>query len=733
MKRSLTAAWAIVFVIVAALTTAWHWRRYTRQEEAYRATLESREVRHGEGQPPVFVRERGLKWAKVLSGDSILLAGGNVLHLAGIEAPEDDSPQADLSKSSLERVMSRCDVLACGLRKQVPGNSNVFEAEVVILPPRRNRGGILWQLRTIPLWQDVGFDCVNLGTCWLREDGPQHLLGRQVHAMAQGFGIWADLETLRAHVDGQALVQQVLNSRNPFGFFGQDVGVILSRLNGPQAPALLRQLFDFSEHRNLRYLVQLVRVGDRQPLDEIMDSLIAPSPVYPVRQRGIRLNSLSEILPMRLPPNWTESDAIYGPVYRWYQFVRNALRADDQAYRLILPESGEWEVPVQQEPGEPVVQLASGKSVPVQEKWRAFRPASITDLDSSYPVLWNGALYQVNMKGTVYEINMQTGANRRVYTGPGDPSGGTGHAWTLTFSDDAMLLGSPGGRLIGVNTKTWQQIWQIQEPQDNLRGVMGMPGYLLGVGAIGSLFVVQMRDGEIAAINLLDGKPGWTYRFGPRQQPPLGETPYTIPALINGLVVVCGRDRLLWLDPASGRLMRESAFQFTRVSSQPVLWEDSLFSTDDGRKVVALSWDSGSLLWQVPLEHANWPANQSLQCLPEGLLVTQRNGIRLLSYDDGHTIWRDTFEESVNRPAAAASDKFIFCLVSGEDRDQSGSWHDKGCTLVVYRRSDRGRVGEWRLGRDGSTVFRPPLVDGDEAYVGQFTPVIHCIKVYAEQ
>ena len=511
-------------------------------------------------------------------------------------------------------------------------------------------------------------------------------------------------------------------TKNAYSFFTEDVGVILSRLGDPQSAALLRDLFDMSGRRAMRYVVLLVRVGHRRDLDEAVESLIAPSDAYPVEQRAYRLGELSKILPIRLPADWEGTAETYSRVYRWYQSARDQLQADKDGYCLTLGKGDPWKTPVYVDllegPSEPVLRLASGKSVPVQEKW----VAGIREIYVSDPVLHGGALYQVGQSGAVYRIDLETGTSMAVYKGPSDADPPGNEAGRVAFYGHVMLFASTTGRLIGVDTRTWQPIWE-------------RPGLLhqrREIGVCGLLFVLETQEGNLLAIRAANGTTAWSFQLRPpskRWEPGSFITPYIAPAVIDNMVVVPGRDSLLWIDAASGEIVRESARKFTRVSSELVSCGGRVYTTDDARKVVALSWETGALLWEAPITYVGSPENVALEGLPDGLLTTESDGIRLLSYHDGRTMWHDTFPHSVNRPTAAASDRFIFCLVSEEDRKRPEGSRDEGCVLVVYRRGDYTRIGEWRVGSDERAVFYRLIASGDEVYVG--IPV-HCIKVYGE-
>lgn len=234
-----------------------------------------------------------------------------------------------------------------------------------------------------------------------------------------------------------------------------------------------------------------------------------------------------------------------------------------------------------------------------------------------------------------------------------------------------------------------------------------------GPGAGGGIVVVGSADGEVIALDAKDGAQRWRVAVG-------GEV-LSAPAVAGDTVVVRTVDaRLRGLSVADGReLWREeqTAPRLTlRGTAPPVVADDAVIDGFDNGRVIAVDARGGEVLWESLVATARGRTelerlvdiDSAVEVSGADVFVAAFQGrVAMLALDSGQTWW--SREVSSHRGLAVDDERVYVSTAGGE--------------VVALRR--RTGIEVWRQGALLRRGLSGPAVIGRHVVVADFEGVVH--------
>ncbi len=209
------------------------------------------------------------------------------------------------------------------------------------------------------------------------------------------------------------------------------------------------------------------------------------------------------------------------------------------------------------------------------------------------------------------------------------------YAWSATpvISKNAVVVGSIHGELVALSRATGKVLWHKQ-----------LSSSILAQPAVsGNTVVVHTHDGHVAAFNLNTGKQRWLYDG---HMPSLTLEGDSAPVISGDDVIVgthsgaimtfnLNNGKVLWSRPIAIASGESDVAQMVDVLGTPVVKNGIIYATSYHGNVVALKLSDGQLVWQYELSSFSSPAIADHKVI----VVADDGSVLALSQDSGHLLW----------------------------------------------------------------------------------------------
>lgn len=672
------------------------WRDEARYHENYERSYSVQSVND------IPLLNRNIQVSSVESPNTLKLTDGRILRLAHVLPPDESDQHYALAKAQIDAIVRHSEFLAHGPLVAIDGALNTFDADVFYF----SQGGVYCgntpKSERVPTWTYLNARLVQLGLASALPDAPEMFQQYELSAMEYGVGLWSRPEMLRERADLGRIESRLRKDSDGYESF--KLARILVRAGDPHASDAIRTAFHRTGQQGMSLLAPLLELGDRKTLDDLVTSFVAPSDAYPEDGRYWRLERLGQYLHATF--------GSYRSAYRWYSNHRDELVVDDRNDGIRWGDRRFFNVPVEPDDlGCPFSRIGSKDVFPVQELW-------IAQAWARKWVMNHGAIYGMTDAGLIRCVNPDTGAVTDKYAGPKDSEVWHAGNCDFDFHGRTMIYASDEGKVVGVSRDTWKEVWEapllLREDQC--------------IGSTPSHVLIPLQSGELAALEPSTGRTVWRAQLNAaaeRGRPRMADVPCITPVFVEGRILARAGNHLALLDEDSGKISGYFDYTFARVSSPPAVWEDVVYTTDDSRKLVALSINDRSLLWSRELGGGcAWPINTTLQVAEEGIYVAERDAIALFSHNNGDVIRRKSFGLGDFRIMFSLTDRYVMCLVSREKQEAA----HPGAVFIALNRRDWTESGRWPIGNAGREVYVPFPTQGDRAYLGM--KPLRCLRVF---
>lgn len=239
-----------------------------------------------------------------------------------------------------------------------------------------------------------------------------------------------------------------------------------------------------------------------------------------------------------------------------------------------------------------------------------------SSIGESSPAWSDGSVYIGDLAGVLHAIDARNGRGRWTFKTGGEIKS------SPVVVGDRVLIGSYDQHLYCLSTSNGSLLWKVKTngPVHSTPGIQNGVAYIAGCDEI--FRAIRLSDGhqlfqissgaytgaspalrggaafygtfnnEVLMVNLRAKSVGWRYRHPQRQFPF-----YSSAAVVNGKVVVGGRDKLVHCLDASGKRLWTFSTR-ARVESSPAIADGRVFiGSNDGRLYV-LNLETGAKLWE---------------------------------------------------------------------------------------------------------------------------------------
>ena len=240
--------------------------------------------------------------------------------------------------------------------------------------------------------------------------------------------------------------------------------------------------------------------------------------------------------------------------------------------------------------------------------WEA-RIAGVTKSErlAAAPVVAGGVLYAIDTAATVHAFDAATGAQRWSV-----PFGGEGKKQgRIVFGggvsvDGAMLYATNGlGDVAALNVADGKIVWK-KRPGGPLRGAPSIAG--------GSIYVMS-QDNQIFALNTADGTTQWTEAAAVQTAGVFG---VAAPSVAQATVVAgfssgdliayrYENGRTVWGDALSRTSVNTSVSTLSDIDADPVINQGRVFAIGQGGRMVSLELVTGQRIWELNIAGISTP------------------------------------------------------------------------------------------------------------------------------
>jgi outer membrane protein assembly factor BamB len=285
--------------------------------------------------------------------------------------------------------------------------------------------------------------------------------------------------------------------------------------------------------------------------------------------------------------------------------------------------------------------------------------------------------------------------------------GGGGEKLRLTLGvagdGSTVFAAARDGKVVALDAANGRERWRTDTKVDLSAGP--------GIGA--GLVVVGSSDGDVVALDAASGKQRWKVRvLGELLSPPLVDE--------NGVVVRTAEGRLVALAAGTGKEQWAVEDLVPRLSlrgtASPVAAGAKVISGFDSGKVMAVTRDTGEVLWQTPVASARGRTElERLSDVDSAVRVSgsdvyavgYQGRVAMMALESGQIWWA---RDVSSYRGLAIDDDQLYVSSSGGD-------------VVALRRRDGGVV--WTQSALKNRGLSTPAVDGSSVIVGDFEGYLH--------
>jgi outer membrane protein assembly factor BamB len=244
------------------------------------------------------------------------------------------------------------------------------------------------------------------------------------------------------------------------------------------------------------------------------------------------------------------------------------------------------------------------------------------------PAVSGDTVFAADRKGKIRAVSLKDGSRSWQVEAKAPVSAGPG------YGDGLVLVGTTDARVLAFHGADGKPAWQAQVSSE----VLSVPKAADGV------VVVRTVDGRVTGLSAKDGKRLWVYDGSE----PILSLRGTSSPVIDGRTVVAGLDsgHLVALSLNSGNLLwnraiaiphgRSELERLVDIDGDPVIRGGTIYVVTYQGRVAALTLDGGRLLWSQDMS-----SFAGLAVGPVRLFVTDDHGrVWALDRSNGASVWR---------------------------------------------------------------------------------------------
>lgn len=243
------------------------------------------------------------------------------------------------------------------------------------------------------------------------------------------------------------------------------------------------------------------------------------------------------------------------------------------------------------------------------------------------PLVVDSVVYAASRAGEVIAVDQQSGERKWIRNLSMPLSSGVGGA------DNRLFVSTSNGQIVALNAADGEVLWQAQASSEVLAPVSA------GFGSV----IVRSADGRLLSLDPATGEERWSQTYTP---PALTINGYSKPLLLDsGVLVGLDDGRLLALSSDSGNLLWESVVgvasgrseveRLADIDGSIRIDDNAIYAVNYQGRLVRLEPAKGEIVWSVPMSSTAGLAISDTTIF----VIGEDDEIHAFDKDGGQQLW----------------------------------------------------------------------------------------------